>query len=198
MSIEANPVPRVEPTPPYARPHLRRDGDEVLRDHELARGLDAAAHRRDEVVGGGVLIAQHRHHLRRRLARVDLLRRGDERVVVLLEVGLAPGEQVGERQLDHLLVLELVEEQRLAQHVRPLRSRLQVGLQPLDERAVGGDRLLVRGLELGEQRRVTARGVARPRRDRALEEAARAPGAAERDVGELLRRIADVGLRRGV
>jgi hypothetical protein len=51
-------------------------------------------------------VAEQHHHLRRGAPGVDHPGGSNERVVVLPEVGLAPGEQLGQRQLDHLLVAQ--------------------------------------------------------------------------------------------
>ncbi len=55
------------------------------------------------------------------------------------------------------------------------------------------DGSLVRGLEVGEQRRVTGGRIARPDGHRTREEATGTLGHGERDLGELLGRIGDVG-----
>ncbi len=65
---------------------------------------------------------------------------GDERGVVLRELGLALGEQLGQGMLDQLLVPELRQEVLGADGIAAVRARLEVGFEPGGEALDGRDR----------------------------------------------------------
>ncbi len=149
----------------------------------------------EELVRGGMDGGELGEDFFRRFGGVDFLGDAGELGLIAMEVGVGDLEQVGERDVDHLVVAELVGEGGGAEAIVAGGAREQVGLQPVAIAFESVDDGGVRGGEVGQG--LLVGGVFEGFGDIGLKEGDDAVDLFEGDLGEDARRVLEVLARGG-
>ena len=116
-------------------------------------------------------------------------------VLIFAQIGPADLEQLAEREIDHLVVLELFLECIGADAEVAVGAREDVGFEPVQVIVQSGDNGCIRASKFGFQRRVV--GIGEGLRHVMLEEADDIRKLLDGDFSEDARRVLEIGVRRG-
>jgi hypothetical protein len=127
--------------------NVRRNGDDVVGADEADEAVECGTESVEQVVGGGVVLAQFQHYVGGRLGRLQFAGNLLEVGLVLAHIGPGNLKQFVKRDVYHFVVSEFFGEGVGADAEVTVRTRKQVGFQPLEVAGQSGDH---RGVGLRE------------------------------------------------
>ncbi len=111
-------------------PHVGRNGDDVLLADEPDQTVEGVAEVRHQLAGRRVIFAEHKEHLLRCFAGINLVRQCVECRAVLMQIRVANLKQLIERRGHHVVIEQLQCECVLTDAEVAVRSRQQIALHP--------------------------------------------------------------------